>query len=521
MEEEDDSFVMVGNAKTMGGLVEEEISKVRKGNSDINKQLQRDIDMLGRAVVCYGSSESNKVKARTLLKSILLLYFGNISYRDKCDKNKFHAWSELTAYCALPSFPIAAALLHGSRVLIEFPSEIGAQLHDWLIMDKESWRYAATHGINELVCGEKIENGVTKYLEEKKVDVVSAAYHAVANLVNPFVHLGGFFNGVRVVAQHYGTDLALGGVGNTHFFSGKTIRNNGKHGHLYHHIRYPKAKGKAGGLLLGIEQSGPLKMDQFEQVHNLDGPKAYTASGGDFICKPPENKGLGDAYIGLSELPIASYYDSLWNRISKETFILIQNAYIKSNALLDFLPSEEEKLNFINEMISSSGKINKEIFEQLFEKYLKKIPQVRPCSIEKTARFKLNGLKELAVHFMENVTQNMGFFSRNSHKKTIFSQLINKLTKTDPCKATVLRTLKLFISVALMNRYHQKNGKTHSGKACLNLLNTDYALFKDYFFYESKTPFWTYKDLSSALEIGNKKAFALEREEKLSERALS
>lgn len=77
-----------------------------------------------------GPSEPDKIKADILLKSMLLLFFGCVCYRHASDQC-FYPFNTLNAYfknSTLMHFPIAAILLHASRALIEFPSEIAHAL---------------------------------------------------------------------------------------------------------------------------------------------------------------------------------------------------------------------------------------------------------------------------------------------------------------------------------------------------------------------------------------------------------
>lgn len=394
LRQEEKTFVFI-DAEAETAFLQEAVNAIRNGNSDINKQLKRDIEMLAQAIVYYGDLESDKIKARTLLKSLLFLYFGEIFYRDSRDK-KFYPWNKLNACSELTVFPIASTLLHGSRILIEFSAEISYSLIDWLIMDKSSWRYAATHGMIELGDNEKevLENRLIKHLKEVKINLLSAAVNL---LVNPIAALAELINtstryffspAISTVntdiaiskshifienkadtTQHYGINLALGGAGRKNFFSNKRISNNGEHGQLY--ICYDPGNKKYGGLLLGIEQSAPGKNDQYGGIHNLvANEKIYSASGGDFFFKRPKI-GYDDVYVGLTKLPFASYYDSLWGYISNESFILIQSAYKKISALLDLLP-EKQSLNFIREIISSSGKATEKDFTVLFTHYFEK-----------------------------------------------------------------------------------------------------------------------------------------------------
>lgn len=531
---------------------------IERDNRDINTQLERDIQMLSQAIVQYGKSESDKTKAHTLLKSVLLLYFGDISYRDKQDK-QFHSWRELHAHSKLETFPIASVLLHGSRALIEFPSEISEQLIKWLIPDQTSWRHAATHGIKTTHVEESqsLANKPPKYLQEIKVGLLGAGYQTAAQMLPGSMY------------QHYGIDVALGGAGNKNHYSDVIIEPNGEHGHLY--VYHAAEEGEHGGLLLGIEQSAPGKSDQYGGSHDMGAsPKTRSASGGDFFCK----KGA------LENLPIDNYYDSLWNFISNQNFALIQESYKTVCVVLDLLRldprTEDEGINLIKEIISSSGQGNEQTMDELCNKYFLKTnlysslkeefnSKLKRLEGEKkslqthfntmlqshtrsfTARSKylmgsvqqlteenealqqqlaqykaaesqreepvarenklaaMKDLQALAIMFMHNVKNNMGRFSKNSKKAVIFTQLINQLEGKN---ANELREddlaflLKRFIGVAMMNRHDKKGGETHSGKTCLSLLNdSNYKPLKSLLF--SKQDSLVRDDLLALFKLSN------------------
>ena len=503
---------------------------IARDSKDI--QLERDIQMLSQAIVYYGKSESDKTKAHTLLKSILLLYFGDISYRDKQDK-QLHSWCELNAHTELDAFPIAAVLLHGSRVLIEFSPEIDQQFIEWFLPDQTSWRYAATHGIETADEEERalLPNKPYKCLKEIKV----ASYQAAGQAV--FQALGI----ANTTPTHYGIDVALGGAGNLNPASDVMIEPNGEHGHLYANYRASQ-DGEHGGLLLGIEQSAPGKSDQYGGSHDLaTSKKNYSASGGDFFCKEG----------ALENLPIDNYYDSLWNFISHQSFNLIQESYQTVCVLLDLLAldprTKDEGINLMKEIVSSSGQGNETTMNKICNKYflktnlyssLQEIFNTRLRALEEKNKLSKQALQtyfndQLQLHtrsftagskrlkvslecldeknkllqqqltqykqaaamknlqaltstLMKNVTNSMGRFSNDSKKKVIFTQLINKLEGKDVNElreSDLVWLLKNFISVAMMNRYDKKGGETHSGKACLNLLNDPhYESLKDLLF---------------------------------------
>ncbi len=256
-------------------LQEDEVSKskqevlntIRFGNNSLDKQFKRDIELMCLAIVQCGPSEQDKIKAEILLKSMLLLFFGQVCYRHKSDQ-LFYPFDTLNAYfqhSSLSHFPIAAILLHGSRVLIEFPTEIACQFVDWFIIDKSSWRYLATHGISALTEAEvipknlkdKTSYSVGKCLKEEKVNGAHAAINLLSNSISGLMANAYFgFSACAPlpdkmnIAEHYGIDLALGGVGNQHFASKKIIQNDGEHGHLYINFYQGLTQKKQSGLLL-------------------------------------------------------------------------------------------------------------------------------------------------------------------------------------------------------------------------------------------------------------------------------
>lgn len=389
-ENQDDSFVILQEGE-ITQLRHEALNHIRFGNDSLDNQFKRDIEFMSLAIVDYGLSEQDKLKADRLLKSMLLLFFGQVCYRHSSDQC-FYPFDTLNNYfktnTTLTHFPIAAILLHGSRVLIEFPSELARQIMDWLIIDKNSWRYAATHGISVLTEAERIDNNdnttnpfIYKCLKEEKINIgqatINFAYNSVTGLMTSCSEFMQEHTSNKLdIAEHYGFDLALGGVGNQHFASKKMIQNNGEHGHLYINF-YQGETQKSSGLLLGIEQSAPGKPDQYGGEHDLRvSDKCYSASGGDFFGKkPPLPEIYQKDYRGLSVLPF-TYYDSLWNFITEETFNLIKTNFEKCKCLLSLL-SRKKILAFIKHILNSSGGAKQQDFDQLFDHYFQEIPQYK------------------------------------------------------------------------------------------------------------------------------------------------
>ncbi|KAF5294968.1 hypothetical protein FQR65_LT19944 [Abscondita terminalis] len=330
---QDNSFVFLSEEEVSQSK-QEALRHIRFGNNSLDKQFKRDIELLSLAIVQSGSSEQNKIKADILLKTILL---------------------------------------HGSRALIEFPSEIAPALINWLIIDKSSWRYLATHGISALTEAEVIAKNfqdkqakfsITKIFKGGKVSGTHAAMNLLSNsisglMTNAYCSLTStaHLQNKMDFAEHYGIDLALGGVGNQHFVSKQIIQNDGQH---------------------GIEQSAPGKPDQYGGHHDLSvTDKAYSASGGDFFCKKPVLPELYQKdYRGLTLLPFANYYDNFWNFITEDTFALVKSNFEKCKCLLILLP-QEKSLAFIKEILAAVGGACQEDFNILFARYFQEIPQFK------------------------------------------------------------------------------------------------------------------------------------------------
>lgn len=381
------------------------LNQIRFGNNSLDKQFKRDIEFISSAIVQCGPSQQDKLKADILLKSMLLLFFGQVCYRHSTDQ-RFYPFNTLDTHfehSVFKHFPIAAILMHGSRVLIEFPSDIASQLMDWLIVDKNSWRYMATHGISALPIAERIEHQsiftTYKFLKEEKVSGTTAAFNLVSNsiaglLSNPLnFSITSSTQEKLNCAEHYGFDLALGGVGNQHFASKETIQNNGEHGHLYINFYQDQTQKKQSGLLLGIEQSAPGKPDQYGGQHDLTvSDKEYSASGGDLFCKKPNLERYQNEYQGLTTLPLANYYDSLWNGITKESLILIKNSFDKCQCLLTLLP-KEKALDFIRQLLTGPAGANQKDFNELFERYFKEITPMQLTLEKQPLELEIIGIK--------------------------------------------------------------------------------------------------------------------------------
>jgi hypothetical protein len=177
----------------------------------------------------YGALTEGKHEEIELLRRVFtILYYGGLLYYGS---SGWDQWSR-------SNIPIAAALSHGGRVLIQLPRASSGEpdaFFRWLqapsgIISRNS-RLAATHGI-----------------EPFAVPIPLRGLHRWHRLNE--TKSGG--NG-----RHYGVNISLGGTGNINPISGNTIYSNGEHGHLYVYYLAPTAD-SYGGLLIGLEGSAPI-----------------------------------------------------------------------------------------------------------------------------------------------------------------------------------------------------------------------------------------------------------------------
>lgn len=192
--------------------------------SSRNDQQQFELDV----AMWYGSLTRGSAAEVAFLKRVFtVLYHGGMFYKGVVN---WQTW-------ASSDIPIAAAISHGGRVLIQLPKASGIDAEgffNWLdggdkIISSNS-RLAATHGIEPL------------------------SYVAMQPLGGGHRHR---VNEVKKGDLHYGVNIGLGGSGNYNPFSGNRIAANGEHGHLYVFYRAPTAD-DYGGLLIGCEGSAPI-----------------------------------------------------------------------------------------------------------------------------------------------------------------------------------------------------------------------------------------------------------------------
>jgi hypothetical protein len=327
------------------------LSLMRNGNHSPKTQIQRDVMMVSGAINHPGEDQFS---GDILKKLHMLLAFGDFYYkRDKA----WHKWD----------LSIAAALCHGSRVLIEFPSELSEEIMAWLFAGKNSADYkrlAASHSVDALSEVDPVSSTTHKALAERKISAVVAGFVMcqafLSQRLEPFVPAV-ITEYIDPHYQHYGIDIALGGVGTTNPISGNEVFNNGEHGHLYLCHAYPQNKGTQG-LLVGIEQSAFGKHDQNGGSHSINATHHdQTATAGDNFARAGQ---VPAAYQGIKNIGPDEYYDSLYVQITAEKFTFIKNQ-------INNLPAEWLTLSSLDsESLSSSIRLTsiEEVEEEEEEK---------------------------------------------------------------------------------------------------------------------------------------------------------
>lgn len=185
-----------------------------------------------------------------------VLYFAGILYNKSRDKGS-HDWHQFAG-----TIPIASALGHGGRIIIQLPVRTEARnsaraFFDWLVGDVRAsgeliTRSAATHALAH---------------REKSLPLHGQRRMRLAEMRGKMTGLRGAFKGIYE-NNHYGVNVPLGGAGNTNPFSGNRIAADGAHGHVYIYYN-PKEPGQCGGMMIGCENSAPGATSQTFVTHDF------------------------------------------------------------------------------------------------------------------------------------------------------------------------------------------------------------------------------------------------------------
>jgi hypothetical protein len=224
--------------------------------------------------------------------------------------------------------PICGSICHGARVLICLPEgdDAGA-FWTWLWAGHEPEpRGAATHGVKpanavvDIDPPNRVMKGIVETKKNENVD-------------------------------HFGINIALGGNNRMNPISGKSISENGKHGHLYiayyKQIKHTFSRNEnvaRKAILVGCEQSAPIDRqvavkgtfgkvksvfggisvpDQYGGGHALGGHSRFAATGGDDFSYVSKS-GLAPTQLGAFGPAQGHYYDGMYIDLSKRRFEDIQ-----------------------------------------------------------------------------------------------------------------------------------------------------------------------------------------------------
>jgi hypothetical protein len=277
-------------------------------------QIERDVRMWQAT---FSNSDNNVLERRrndVLSRIFLILKFGKLLYRSNTsDNSSWNYWKDA-------QLPIATALSHGSRILIQLPraqstsnnklgsfkslfqlkstseEEEGEYDHSfwtWLITGTISGnlshyvstassgdaaleeqkiifkRLAATHSIKYAKTVSSTDPSTTttitlsdgtkkqKYIYEVKEKIgLNARNTKVFAVKEHVLHHH----------RHWGMNIACGGSGNMN--EQTRVESNGEHGHVYLYYMAPSLH-RHGGIMIGIEGSEYGKQDQSGTSHTL------------------------------------------------------------------------------------------------------------------------------------------------------------------------------------------------------------------------------------------------------------
>jgi|GEM_PF-5174595 len=218
------------------------------------------------------SATANAAKVSMVQRIFQVLHWGGLFFK------RGGVWSPWHG----TGMPLAAALSHGGRVIVQLPPGLKAnQFWLWLwnggavggggLTPGANQRSAATHGATYRANPQRIGTKLCFYDEDK------------LSAVNPRAHS----------SKHFGVNIGVGGDGHTNPFSGLQIDDSGSHGHLYIYYRNEVAENSL--CMLSCEDSAPMDryqgtwqgiwngqyaVGQTGHAHKFGGAGAFTATGG-------------------------------------------------------------------------------------------------------------------------------------------------------------------------------------------------------------------------------------------------
>lgn len=277
-----------------------------------NVDRQFDLDV----ALWYGAIQHPKANEAGFLKRLFaVLYYGGIQF--KTSAGVWYDWNAAFAGRAQP-VPVAAALSHGARVLIQLPPTNNAA----------NWRLKGATGL--LLSGTFKEGMIKRqYFNKNKADpgdftfwnwlngfpsvcsnrVVST--HGLKYATQPQITTGGHklylaeTKGLSAGTtssekhQHYAFNPALGGYNRPNPISGANAMGDGLDGHLYL-LFFPPNDFRCGGLLVGCEnaQYGIGSNRHTGAGHGSGGAANETSATGGYKWQALANLGLAPCPSG-------------------------------------------------------------------------------------------------------------------------------------------------------------------------------------------------------------------------------
>jgi len=217
-------------------------------------QFEWDARMWYGAMISPGSAEIGAF----LRRLFTVLFYAGISANTGTED--LPVWQDFNSPWpgAYTGIPVAAALSHGGRVIIQLPmrtsySNPARDFWNWLIEGGVAEaRSAATHAIAE---------------RERAILLVGNRVLRLKEQRGKAAGMRGFLKGKFVEENHYGVNVPLGGAGRVNPFSGNQISADGSHGHVYLYFN-EKSVGQCGTVMVGCENSAPHAMSQTGVMHD-------------------------------------------------------------------------------------------------------------------------------------------------------------------------------------------------------------------------------------------------------------
>eukprot|EP01080_Neovahlkampfia_damariscottae_P007979 gene7979-12444_t len=243
-----------------------------------SKQINRDVK-LWRLTLNHPGNDSRKGLLRRIF---LTLRYGNFLFSSKEGEWKY--WSQT-------NWPIATALSHGGRILIQTPL-LSNSLND-KERDHTFWNWLITGSIegdlskfvSTLTTGDEAENedkilfkrlAATHSIDYKDKNNIEIINGEVQKNIYETKTMGFNFRDTKVFSnedhslqhhRHWGFNIPLGGHDQESFL-GEKISANGEYGHFYLYYMSPSSK-RNGGILIGLEGSEYNKYSQCGNKHTI------------------------------------------------------------------------------------------------------------------------------------------------------------------------------------------------------------------------------------------------------------